>query len=479
MQYPIEKYIPLLAGRNGLLSQASSIGPHFFILDTEDQGAGIVGDWRHTMATLLGTYYNWLVHWTNSYLDLQFSGQIGYNLPKDMLSNIARVNAPETESLSFSNNINSFRQYVGLANLAGKGVISLEMGSDYLETYTQTWMDLLKDGKRAFVTGVNQVVLHGAPYSHSYPNTTWPGFTSFFYAFGAHRSRHQPAWDVGYAEAGDYLARTQFVLQTGIPKVDLLFWDKQTAQRPYPETIYHPGDLTAAGYTYSYLSPDNFVSNQAFISDGLLAPMAQAFRALVIRANDTLTVDGVHSLAEYAHAGLTIVISGDVPGNRARFRQPPAFYISGDVPAAWNTNNSTAIAEAKGTLESISSLPNVHQVPFESLADSLAAIKIAPRTIVSTDDSTWVTHWREDFNGDIYVFIYNEGNASTVTISFETILPPSFLNAWTGEEVPVMHYTSDDTHITIGFSLGHTETAIMKFSSSSTCRNQAVYCPRW
>lgn len=59
-------------------------------------------------------------------------------------------------------------------------------------------------------------------------------------------------------------------------------------------------------------------------------------------------------------------------------------YIPADVQAAWNTNNSTVVAEAQATLDSIPPLSNVHKVPFESLADSLAAIKIAPRTKVST-----------------------------------------------------------------------------------------------
>ncbi|KAK5096104.1 hypothetical protein LTS08_007710 [Lithohypha guttulata] len=473
--YRIEPYLPLLAGRNGALASSTSIGPHYFILDTEDAGSGIVGDWRRTMTTLLGQYYDTLVNWTNSYLDLQFSAQIGYNLPTDMLSNIARVNAPETESLSFINNIDSFRQYVGPANLAGKRVISMELGSDFLETYTQTWTALLKDAKRAFVTGVNQVVIHGATYSHTYPNTTWPGFTSFGYAFAAQHSRHQPAWDIGYGEAGEYLARTQFILQSGIPKVDLMFWDKRTAERPYPETLYWPGDLTAKGYTYSYLSPDNLVQEQAVVADRVLAPGAQAFRALIIRANDTLTVDGIQKLAQYARAGLPIIVSGGVPGSQDLSRQPVVpFYTSGEIPAAWDTNNSSGILEANNTLQSILELPNVHQVPYDSLAESVAAIGIAPRTIVDTHDGVWITHWREASNGDTFVFVYNEGNSSTGSISFETTSSPTFLDAWSGEEIPVVAYRSNSTHTTMDFSLAYSETAIIKFTRSAVTQNLHV-----
>ncbi|KAM0542093.1 hypothetical protein ACHAPJ_012956 [Fusarium lateritium] len=445
--YSIEKYVPLLSGRNGFMAQTSGIGSVFFILDDEDRGAGIVSDWRETMTRLSRTYYDWLVKWTHEYLDVQFSAQMGYNLPVDMLANVPTVDAPETESLSFNNDVDGYRQYCGPANLAGKRAISIELGSDYLQPYTLTWTDLLRDAKRGFVAGVNQIIFHGAPYSHTYPNTTWPGFTSFSYAFAAHHSRHQPAWDVGYAEAVEYTARTQFILQKGIPKVDVVFWDKQTAQLAYPEPVYSPNDLSVAGYTYSYLSPDNFALEAARVVDGTLAPDAQAFRTLVIRGNDTLTVSGVKALATYARASLPIIVSGG-------------------TPETYNTQNVSQVAEAEEIFQSILDLPNVHQVPYEALASSISSIGVSPRTKVRANE-TWLTHWREDSNGDTYVFVYNDGNASTGEISFETTLRPIFLNAWTGEQVPVVVYSSDGKHTTIPLSLGSTGSALIKFCNES------------
>ncbi|KAH7381091.1 hypothetical protein BKA64DRAFT_727754 [Cadophora sp. MPI-SDFR-AT-0126] len=468
--YSIEKYVPLLAGKNGQLPQISGVGPVFFVLDAEDEGSGIVGDWRQTMTHLLGTYYDWLTTWTNTYLNLQFSGQIGYNLPVDMLADIPRVNAPETETLSFSDNLDAFRQYCGPADLAGKRVISVELGSTYLETFTQTWTDLLRAGKRGFAAGVNQIIFHGALYSHTYPNTTWPGFTSFSYSFGAHHSRHQPGWNVGYAEAVEYTARTQFILQAGTPKVDLVFWDKRTAELPYPDTLYYPQDLSIAGYTFSYLSPDNFALDVARVSNGTLA--GQAFRALIVRANDTMTIDGVQALADFAHAGLPIVISGGKPGS-VTLHNTAGVEISGEIPASWNTNNVTGIEQAQRTLTSILSLPNVHQAPYESLASAVAAIGVLPRTKVCSN-GTWFTRWREDLNGDVYVFVYNDGNASAGYISFETTHRPIFLNAWTGEECPVVQYTVDGNYVTIPFSLGFTESAIIKFSNASAATHEHI-----
>lgn len=240
-QYAMTPYPMLLSGNEGY--QTGNQGPIQFISDGNDQGAGFVADYRSTMTGLLMEYLEYLNKWTHETLGLKSSQQVGYNLPVDMLEAIPSVDIPETETLSFSNLIDGFRQFSGPANLAGKNVISIELGANFGQAYYQTWTELVQEAKHAFVAGVNQLVIHGATYSHTYDNTTWPGFTSFNYSFAAQHSRHQPGWDVGYKQAMDYLARCQFILQEGYAKVDLVFWDKQTAQDAYPGMLYEPTDL--------------------------------------------------------------------------------------------------------------------------------------------------------------------------------------------------------------------------------------------
>lgn len=61
----------------------------------------------------------------------------------DMLANVPYVNAPECESLGFDHVIDSYRQYAGPANLAGKRVISSEEGAVSGESYSQTLPELM------------------------------------------------------------------------------------------------------------------------------------------------------------------------------------------------------------------------------------------------------------------------------------------------------------------------------------------------
>lgn len=83
---------------------------------------------------------------------------MAYNLPMDMLANIPAVNGPETESLGFNHVIDAYRQFAGPANLAGKRVISSELGAQRNEAYSQTMPELIWDVKRSIAGSVNNFV---------------------------------------------------------------------------------------------------------------------------------------------------------------------------------------------------------------------------------------------------------------------------------------------------------------------------------
>ena len=85
----------------------------------------------------------------------------------------------------------------------------------------------------------------GGLTAYQYPNTTWPGFTTFTYSYAEMHGRHQPAWDF-YSDPVGYIARLQYIFQSGIPKLDLAFYQKLTT---YPQTprSYIPTDLEEDG----------------------------------------------------------------------------------------------------------------------------------------------------------------------------------------------------------------------------------------
>ncbi|PVH77692.1 hypothetical protein DL98DRAFT_534626 [Cadophora sp. DSE1049] len=221
--YDVGGKIMLLSYGNGL--QFNTEYSERFFSDELELDQGFVSDYRATLTRLMTTYLDYINIWSHSFL--------AWSILHSQLELIPHVDVPEDESLNFHSSIDSYRQFSGPANLAGKRVISNEMGAVQFSAYRQTLPSLINLVKKAYAGGNNQMVFHGASYSHQFPNTT------------AH-SRHQPAWEHGYADYIDFVARNNLVLQSGIPKRDIVIWNKQSGQNFSLPAIYGSLDLVDA-----------------------------------------------------------------------------------------------------------------------------------------------------------------------------------------------------------------------------------------
>jgi hypothetical protein len=206
------------------------------------------------------------------------------------------------------------------------------------------------------------------------------------------------------------------------------------------------------GWSYEYLSPDNLVAEpEAYVSDSVFAPARQAFKALVLRGNDTLTVAGVEKLTQYAHEGLPIIISGGTPYNLSGY-------------------NISGTAYVKSALAALTDLENVHEVPAEDLSASLKSLGLMPRTRVDAN-RIWYTYWREDEQAaKTYVFVYNDAwdselglGGSNGSVKFETTGAPYFYDAWTGETKAIQDFQQDDRCTTIPLVLAGNQSTIIGF----------------
>ncbi|KAI9668279.1 MAG: hypothetical protein M1821_001099 [Bathelium mastoideum] len=448
--YDLTKYLPILFHQNHI--EFNGEPPVWWVTDEPDFGNTHIADYRETLTSLYGTYVETLNQWAQDYLNLQFSAQISYNLAMDMLANVPNVDAPECESLGFNHLIDGYRQYCGPANLAGKRLVSTECGANPDEAYQLTLPELMFDVKRSIAGSVTQFVFHGFPYSGPYGNTTWPGFTTFDYEFSEMHGPRQPAWPDFYQDYMNFTARLSYIFQSGIPKLDLAFYMKITT---FPDIVrnYQPTDLEDAGYAYEYLSPDNFGLPEAYVANGVFAPERQAFKAMIIRANDSLTIDGVLDIAGFAHSGLPVIFSGGIPTYVAQYEPQ---------------NGTLWVSQI---LNSLTSLANVHVVPYESLADTVSSLGIKPLTSIQSNGS-WFTYWRRnDLVGADYVFVYNNaidlglGNGySEGTVEFASTGVPYFLDAWTGQQIPITNYTRTNASTTIPLQLAGNQSIIVAFA---------------
>ncbi|KAF1974068.1 hypothetical protein BU23DRAFT_505855 [Bimuria novae-zelandiae CBS 107.79] len=452
--YAINKWLPILFHRNGKYKQSNP--GIWYVTDEPDSGNAHIADYRATLASQYQIYESEVKKWLNEYLGLQFSAQLSYNLPMDMLANIPTVDAPETESLDFSDLIDGYRQYSGPANLARRRITSSECGAVRGEAYVETLPELLWKVKRSYAGSINQFVFHGFPYTGYYGNTTWPGWSTFTYQYSTMHGPHEPAWEF-YRDQFDFVARNNWVFQTGIPRMDIAIWQKMTVYPGHIEArTYQPTDLEEMGYSYEYLSPDNFNLPSAKVVDGILAPDAQAFKVLVLRKNDSLTVDGVSKLVEFTNAGLPIVFAGGNPSTLV------------------GTATPMVLRQVLQDIDTLSQLPNVHVTDTYHVGSTIASLRIQPLTKVSTNAS-WFTYWRSDPATETdYVFVYNDAmyipqgqGASEGTIEFQSTKIPYEYNAWTGEKKPILTYSTTNASTIIPFRLAGNQSTIVAFEPPS------------
>lgn len=137
-------------------------------------------------------------------------------------ASVPHVAVPELESLAFGNSIFNYKQFTGAAHITGRNIISTEVGAVNEGTYELSVPRLKALFQGFFAAGVNMMMIHGFPYGGEYYDATWPGFTTFHYQYTDMYGPRQPQWR-HFNDTILYTARNQLILQTGVPKLDLVF----------------------------------------------------------------------------------------------------------------------------------------------------------------------------------------------------------------------------------------------------------------
>ncbi|KAL6889939.1 hypothetical protein GGI43DRAFT_387721 [Trichoderma evansii] len=294
------------------------------------------GKYAQDYRTILNQgYQEYLEHyhnWASSY-NLSHSCQPAYNLPLNMAADVPKVDAPELESLGFNDD----------------------------------------------TAGVNKMVVLGFPYGGDYNGTTWPGFTTFAYSYTEMWGPRQPAWS-HFNDTFLYTSRNNWALQVGVPRIDLAFhyWSD-----PWKATdIYDGYDLNAAGYTHEYLGPENLISAQANVSDGLLAPDGPSYKTLVLYNQVYITPAASARLLEFASKGLPIFVVGSIPNKT--------------VGASGQSVVSENMANLMTQYSNVQVLPTTEFSPSTVLPESFQERILSRRMQKST-----LHFWRSDKTSDL------------------------------------------------------------------------------
>ncbi|KAK1227080.1 hypothetical protein PQX77_009913 [Marasmius sp. AFHP31] len=420
-------------------------------------------DYRDTLTSLYAEYMHAFNTWSSS-LNLQFSNQPAYDFQLDVSASAAIPQVPEIESLSLPL-IDQARQLSGGVHLGNRPIFSSETGARFGLAMALTMTQLLEDSKNQFAGHVNVVMIHGYPYGGEYPGTSWPGLCTFSYNFADMHGPRMPAWN-HYDAYMSYLARNQYILQSGVPKVDVALYRRAydfTRDGPSP----FPSDsLIVAGYTYEYVSPENFKLPGISVSDSRLAVEGPAYKAFVLSRIQNVTVDAAEKLVEFAEDGLPIIIAGDVPVGI------PGFDADG-------TQND----RVNELLQQLTALPGVRVVDDEdAVPGALESLGVFPAARIDPPSAELYTIRRDDESSGSTVshfFLYNQNNVSIdFALTLEASGTPFVLDAWSGEIVPVAIWNTtddDDEHITIpGVQLAANQTILFAVTSEDSFEGVSV-----
>lgn len=444
--YDITTCLPYLIKKENFWNSGSTPYSDTFSSKNTSVGDKCNDDYHTTLNEGYQEYLGAYETWAHG-LGIQYSAQPAYNLPMSMLDDVAILDAPEGESLGFSDIIDMYRQFSGPAHLANISVISSECGALSGAPYRQTMNDLLWSVRRGLSAGISMHVLHGFAYSGEYTNTTWPSYTTFAYSFSEMWNQHQPSW-IHMNDSLAYIARNQYVSQAGPPSVDLAFYHYSAPQAI--ESQYSDSNLETPGYTYEYLSAGNLQAPEAVVEGGILAPNGPSYKAIVFSNQTLISAAGAAKLHEFATAGFPVFFVGSTD-----------FSSIGKAPG--EAQNVTS------TMNSIlnSGLDNVHTVATSAhLPDALSSAGILPKVSFS-DATSWYPFWRRA-DGIDYAYIYNDGDSTqTVDVKFDTTGTPYQFDAWTGAITPVLQYTTTPTSLTIPITLAANQTTILGFAPAN------------
>lgn len=199
------------------------------------------------------------------------------------------------------------------------------------------------------------------------------------------------------------------------------------------------------GWSYTYLTPENFKLSEAYVSDSVLAPEGPAFKAMIVPSTQNMTIEAVTDLQKYAQSSLPVILLGGDPG----------YYPSGEEKDKAAVDR--AISELKNTA-------NVYSVANGGLVPQLHELGLTPRISIQTN-GTWWTTWREDADAGIdYAFVFCDTETSSGEISVASTKKPYIFDSWTGTRTPLLQYTQDDNSTIIPLKLAGNQTVTIAFT---------------
>jgi hypothetical protein len=395
-RYDIIPYLPVLSGR---------------VIGSLEESERFLWDVRQTIGDLVLDNYADNFRKLANQKGLQLSIEAYGNCVFQDLPYAGRADEPMAEFWSWPNNFTAgtVLEMASAAHVYGKKIVGAEA---FTATDGEKWQhhpgSIKALGDWAFAKGINRFVFH------RYAMQPWlnvePGMSMG--PWGLHYERTQTWWEQS-KPWHTYLARCQYLLQQGLPVVDLLYLAPEGS----------PSEYSAPEGTYKAdACPAEVVLKRLSVKDGrLVLPDGMSYRALVLPGAQAMTPELLRRIKELADGGATII--GKLPAKSPSLEAYPAC--------------DAEIAEIA------SALKTVHGEPEKILA----AKGLVPDF---TSNRPLEFIHKKIGQDDVYFVSNNRSFAVNAVCNFRVVgKQPQFWDAESGVDQAVAVYSSDKVKTTI------------------------------
>ena len=298
MGYGLREWMPALAG---------------YVMVNQETTVKFLNDWRHVKSDLYNQ--NFFQHMTDlahaKGLQVQYETAGGDVVAMDLMEYYKYADVPMTEfwqpiTEGFVGDLNfkPIKPTASAAHIYGKRRVAAESFTSFELTWDEHWEMLKEVANLNMTEGVTHNVFH--TYTHNPQVNFLPPGTSFGNKIGTPFLRGQTWWKyMPYFTT--YLARTSYLLERGLPVVDVLWYigdevsHKPDQKYPFPK-----------GYKYDYCNPD-VLFNRLGVQDGrLVTPDGQAYEVLWVPEYKRLGQKTCHRILELMSQGAKVLLGPEV-----------------------------------------------------------------------------------------------------------------------------------------------------------------------
>lgn len=298
--YDLRKWMPAFTG---------------YVMDSQETTSRLLTDWRRTVSGMYGEYFfkrmTDLAH--DAGLKVQYETAGGDVVAMDIMEYFKWADVPMCEfwhpiSEGYVGDLNfkPVKPTASAAHIYGKRRVAAESFTSFDLNWDEHWEMLKEVANLNMTEGVTHNVFH--TYTHNPQVGFLPPGTSFGSGIGTPFLRGQTWWKYMNAFT-TYLARNTYMLERGLPVVDVLWYlgdevpHKPDQRAPFP-----------AGYKYDYCNADVLLNNLSVKDGKICTAEGQAYSLLWIPECERMLPETLEKIEGLLAAGAKVVLGNPPTG---------------------------------------------------------------------------------------------------------------------------------------------------------------------